>query len=264
MRKIIAVTMIAMGMALGASAAPIEWWDMNDTAGTDLNDLANSGSINSIWNFNTVGAVTDGSGNFVIDGDSGVTTRKLPKKGSATADAGGLLDIYAAPLTTGAYSLTVDFASWNFDAASEGDLWKLKTTDSAGTDIAGIELGIIGGAGRIRLWSNTSGGAAYRSFAYNPTEAAGALVEVRFDFDNNTVDYVVDGNVEYSFTDFIGSNIGGMAYTTSGDTTADWATAASSVSIDAMGIDVIPEPATVGMLGLGALVTMFVRRFKRR
>lgn len=262
MKKIL-VAILLTGLALGASAAPIEWWDMNDTAGTSLLGLNNTGTIDSTWNFNHTGAATDGNGLFVIAGNVGNTTRKLPKKGSATAEITGVNDIYASPLTTGAYSMTVDFASWNFDAASEGDLWKLKVTDSSGTDIAGIELGIVSGAGRIRMWTQGAENQYYRSFDFNATEAAGALAEIRFDLDNDTVAYYIDGTQEYLFTDFAGANIGGMAYTTSGDGTADWATAASNVKIDAMGIDVIPEPATIGMLGLGALATLLIRRLKR-
>ena len=262
MKKVLIMMAVAAGLVLGASAAPIEWWNMNDSSGTDLNDLSNSGSIDSIWNFNTPGMTTDGNGMFVIAGDGETTTRKLPKKGSANAiDADN--DIYATPITSGAYSLTVDFDSWIFDSGSEGDLWKLKAVDSSGVDIAGIELGIVSGAGRIRLWTTADGGSYYRSFAFNATEAAGALAEVRFDLDNDTVAYYIDGNEEYSWDDFNGANIGGMALTTSGDGIADWSTAASSISIDEMGLNVIPEPATLGMMAIGGLFALMARRFKQ-
>jgi hypothetical protein len=262
MKKAAILVTISIGLMQSVLAAPLEWWDMNDPAGTSLLGLNNTGTIDSIWNFNHTGAATDGNGLFVVAGNVGNITRKLPKKGSATAEITGVNDIYAAPVTTGAYSLTVDFASWTFDSASEGDLWKLKVTDSSGIEIAGIELGIVSGAGRIRMWTQGVSNQYYRSFAFNTTEAAGALAEVRFDLDNDTVSYYIDGNQEYLFSDFAGANIGGMIYNTAGDGTADWATAASNIKINAMGIDVIPEPATIGMLGVGAAVILYFRRKK--
>lgn len=248
MKRIIKIIAVAAGLVHGVQAASIEWWNMNDAAGTSLLGLTNSGTLGSVWNFNHTGAATDGNGLFVVSGSVSNTTRKLPRKGSATAESGGTLDIYAAPLTTGAYSLIVDFASWTFDPASTGDLWKLKATDSSGVDIAGIELGLVAGAGRIRMWTKGSTNTYYRSFNYNSTEAAGPRAEVRFDFDKNTVSYHIDGEQKYSFTDFAGTNLGSLIYTTSGDGTNDWSTAASNIKIDAMGIDVISSPAKIGLL----------------
>ncbi|QHI69084.1 hypothetical protein [Tichowtungia aerotolerans] len=242
MKRYLVTMIVAMMATLSTFALPLEWWDMSDTAGTDLNDLSNSGTLASVWNFNTVGAVTDGNGLFVISGDSGTTTRKMPKKGTANAEAGA--DVYASPITVGAYSLTVDFAAWSLDASSLGDVWKLKAQDSSGTDIAGIEFGMDSTTtARLRMWNLESDGAAYRSYSFDVTSASGTVAEVQFDFDNGTVAYVVDDVEQYSAVDFIGTELAGLIYTTSGDGTADWATAASSISIDAMGLDVLSGPA---------------------
>lgn len=238
MKRCIQMIIVAVMAGFSASALPLEWWEMNDAAGTDLNDLSNSGTLGSVWNFNTAGHETDGNGLFVIAGDAGVgsTTRKLPKKGTANADASN--DLYASPITNGAYSLTVDFAAWSLDAGSLGDLWKLKAQNSAGVDIAGIEFGMdTTNSVRIRMWNLESDGSAYRSYSFNVSSPSGAVAEVHFDFDNDTVSYVLDGVEEYSDTDFIGTELAGIIYTTSGDGTADWSTAASSFSIDAMGLD---------------------------
>jgi hypothetical protein len=250
MKHIKTTAVLLMICAAGAFSAPLEWWEMSDAAGTDLNDLSNSGTLGSSWNFNTAGHETDGNGLFVVTGDSGTFTRKLPND----AD-----NKYDTPFTSGAYSLDVNFAAWAFDAASEGDLWKLKAQDSSGADIAGIELGVNSGAGRIRMWTLADGGVTYyRAFTFNLAEAGGATASVEFDFDNNTVAYYLDGSQENLFTDFAGTELAGMVYTTSGT----WGTAASALSIDSMGLDVIPEPATIGMLGVGGLVTLLVRRLK--
>ena len=258
----IAMMVLTIGAA-AVFAAPLEWFDMNDSAGTDLNDLSNSGTLGSVWNFNTPGMLTDGSGNFIIAGDGGTTTRKLPKK--ATANAHATLDQYASPLTTGAYSLDLNVTSWSWDAASEGDLWKLKAQNLAGVDVAGIEVGLVGGNARVRMWSLGESNAYYRTFNYTGlTDSSGHSYSVEIDFDNDTIDYVVDGTTEYSFTDFAGTELAGLVLSLNGDGTADWATAASSISIDSMGVDVIPEPATVGMIGLGGAIALVIRRFRDR
>lgn len=254
------ISTAALFCSLAAFSAPIEWWSMNDVAGTDLNDLSNSGTLGSEWNFNTAGHETDGSGLFVVSGDAavGTTTRKLPKKGTANAELEA--DVYASPITAGAYSLVVDFDSWSFDAASEGDAWKVKAQDSSGVDIAGIEMGVNAGQGRMRMWTMGASNSYFRTFNFNLVEAAGATAEVRFDFDNDTVAYYVDGAEEYSFSDFSGTEFAGMVYTTSGDGTADWATPASSLSIDAMGVDVIPEPAVLGLISVAGLMLFLSRK----
>lgn len=249
----------AVFLTLVCGATPLEWWDMNDASGTILKNLANSGTYGSPFAGGLAAlGTTDGSGHFVVAGNGGKTTQKAPKAGSTYADS--VNPVYASPLTTGSYSLDVNFASWNWNTASEGDLWKFKAQDSSGVDIAGIELGIVGGAGRIRMWTMGASNTYYRSYAVDLVSTTGAAAQVFFDFDANTVSYVLNGVTQFSAADFVGSNLGLMVYTTAGDGVNDWVTAASNIKIDSMGINVIPEPATVGMLGLGALVAMLVRR----
>ena len=67
MKKWMTIMMVA-GFALGASAAPLEFWEFNEVAGVDLNDaeLVNSGSLGSLWNFGGAGMATDGSGSLVL------------------------------------------------------------------------------------------------------------------------------------------------------------------------------------------------------
>lgn len=236
MKRYIGAMIVTAMTAINAFSLPLEWWEMNDPAGTDLNDLSNSGTLGSVWNFNTVGAVTDGNGLFVISGDCGTTTRKMPKKGTANAEADA--EAYASPLTTGAYSLTVDFAAWSLDAASVGDTWKIKAQDLSGTDIAGIEFGMDSTTtARIRMWTQGVGNQYYRSYSFGISSTSGALCQVQFDFDNDTVSYLIDGQEQFSASDFAGSELATLVYVTAGDGAADWATAASSLSIEAIGLD---------------------------
>lgn len=223
--------------------AALEWWNMNDTVGTALKDLINSGSYGSPWSGGTSSlGVTDGSGIFVVGGASGKTTQKAPKAGTAYADA--TLNQYAVPLTNGAYSLVVNFDSWQWDAASEGDLWKLKAQSVNGTDIAGVELGIVAGQGRIRMWTQGLSNTYYRAYTVPAVSMAGATAQVIFDFDADTVSYVLNGVEQFSATDFVGENLGLLVYTTAGDGVNDWVTSASHIKINSMGLDTVTATQT--------------------
>ena len=187
MKKTTMIVAVMTGLARSVSDGQLEYWEMNDAAGADLNDLANSGSLNSLWNFNTAGIVTDGSGNFVASGDAGTYTRKLPKKGSANAEGTGEFDTYAAPLlgSAGVYSLELNFSAWNFDAASLGDKIQLKVQDSAQNDLANIFVEMDSATTtRIKMVV----GDKSRVWAYTLTESAAQGARVDFYLVNGTVD----------------------------------------------------------------------------
>lgn len=232
----------------------LEFWEFNDPAGTDLNELANSGSLGSSWNFNTPADLTS-NGQFVLGGDSGTTTRKLPDG----LNEDGTTNLYASPLTSGTYTLTVNFASWNMDSASVGDLWKLGINAADGSTTLAQVIFEVDSASttRLRLAAPTDAGGNYRNFSYGLTQASPVSVSIEFDFDSDTVRYLVDGSETHSFTGFTATEIGQMTYVKSGA----WGTAASSVTIDSMGLTTVPEPTTVALIcGLAGLVFVSVRR----
>lgn len=199
-----------------------EGWEFTDTSGTDLNDLANLGSLNSAWNFNTT-AATNGSGQFVIPGDSGSTTRRLPKKGTANALSGD--DYYSTPLSAGKYRFEVKFTSWNIDAASVGDSLTLQVNDASSNSIARIDLEMNAADVDVRF-SGIDGN--YRDTGpLNLVQASAQTAAIDFDFENDTIDYIFNGSVIHSFA-FTGTNIGRMSYVQNGT----WGTAATSVSLD--------------------------------
>lgn len=206
---------------LPASEELREGWEFDDTLGTDLNDLLNSGSWGSLWKFNT-NAATDGSGNFVVPGDAGTTTRRLPESGTANALAGD--DFYAIPVTTGKYRWEVKFSSWAFDSASNGDSLQLQVDDASSNTIARIDLRVLSAGTDIRF-SGFDGN--FRSAVYTYVESSPITAAIEFDFDKDTIDYLVNDSVVYSFV-FNGANIGRLSYFQSGA----WTTAASSLSVD--------------------------------
>lgn len=201
-----------------------EGWEFNDTVGTDLNELLNSGSLGSLWRFNS-DAATDGSGNFVIPGDAGITTRRLPDRGTANALVGD--DFYAEPITEGKFRWEVKFSSWSFDSASNGDMLQFQVDDASATTIARIDLRVDGTGTEIRFSGLGDGNSNFRSTAFTYVESSAITAAIEFDFDKDTIDYLLNGSVVESFA-FTGGNIGRLSYILNGS----WTTAASSVTID--------------------------------
>jgi len=248
------------GIALCAAAAPLEFWTMDDPFGTDLNNLTNSGSLGSVWNYNTPGVLADGSGNLVVDGDGGTTTRKLPKAGTANANPGS--DTYATPLSGAAtYRLELNLTSWAFDPASVGDALRFKIRDSSQADLVVISILMdSSSSSRIRLAAGDKG----RNWAFG-SSAGATTAYVDFNIAAGTVEMNVAGDVRsYTGVAFSGSDIGDMVFTKSGDGTADWATSGTSIAIDSMGLSVVPEPGTAGLLLVSGGVLFMARKKRTR
>ncbi|CAA6696429.1 MULTISPECIES: sulfatase-like hydrolase/transferase [unclassified Lentimonas] len=203
------------------SSVAREAWEFDDAVGTDLNELNNSGSLNSPWRFNTVDA-TDGNGLFVLVGDSSTITRKLPERGTANAVAGA--DFYANPISTGKYRVEIKFASWDVDAASAGDSWELKLKNAADSTILNLVLS-LGSTGTSFTYSKNGTDEIVQNFGL--VETGPITVAVDIDFDNDTIDYLLNDSVTHSFA-FTASDIGQFVYIKAGS----WTTAATSVSID--------------------------------
>jgi hypothetical protein len=236
---------LLMILAAGtAFSEPVEFWEMNDRAGTELQNLVNSGSQKSAWNFESIGAA-DGQGNFIVRGDGGSYTRKLPTKGSANAHA--MEDRYATPITAGSYRLEIDFSAWNIAASSAAaqDALSFGVNDAAGNRIARIALR---SAGDIQF-SGFDGG--YRTVSVNAVESGTNAYAIEFDFDTDTIEYFANGSSIYSGV-MSGSDIGTFIFTKNGE----WNTADTWFKIDSMGLRVIQksvsetdfEPETIGII----------------
>lgn len=236
-------------------AAPVsdanaqELWSFDyESVGNDLGDIANTGVLNSVWNIS--GASTDGAngaGQWTVTGDSGTFTRKLPDAGTANADL--LADEYAAPVETGKYRFVVDFASWNVDAASVGDVFSIKLNESAdggGSTLANIQLELNATDVTVKWGSTTQTGGAFRTEILPLVNPDGARVEIEFDFDNDVVSYYLDGAFKYSFSGvdaFNGDDIGQLLYVKANSGT--WGTAATSILIDEVGYFAVPANTVI-------------------
>jgi arylsulfatase A-like enzyme len=209
-----------------AGETEIEDFTFDDDPNTDLNDLANTGTRASTWNFNTP-SQTDGNGLFVITGDGGTTTRRLPAKGSPNALADD--HIYAAPLTGGKYRLEVKFDSWDVDPASAGDEWTFNAGDATGTTIARIDFQIASGGVNFRF--SGFDGNFREEGNYSLVQTAPVTAAIIFDFDNDSIEYLIDGTVLHTFA-FTATEIGQLSYIKGPPGSGIWNTAATSISLD--------------------------------
>lgn len=230
------VTVDSMGwVSLEADGTEIEYFTFDsELDGDQLQEIENSGSLGSTWNFNSAGGdAADGFGKWLIPGDSGTTSPKLPDPG------------YTVPETTGRYRLEADFASWDFDAASIGDKWNLRLIETGGGTIAQIVCEVDSASSvRLRFSGDFVSGGSFRDYAFSLVEVAGASAAIEFDFDNDTAYYIVDGVIQEVFTDFAGLDISQMFYVKNGDGTADWVTADSSLTLDSFGYRSVDAPVS--------------------
>jgi hypothetical protein len=234
MKKITIMTILIALLAMNASALPLEYWTFDDAVTHKLDQAANSGSNGSLWDWSNAEGTTDGAGNFVLQGDGGNATRKLPKKNMANAHA--TEDRYATPYTTGKYRLEVDFASWDFSTNSVGANAALKAVDSNDIAIAGIRLN-MNSTNNVQVNLYVDKNDHWTTWNYSLAEVGGAKAAVEFDFDNNTVDYYVDGVKTKSFTDFSAGNFSQLTFQKLGD---GWTDAATTVKMSAFGLSQLP------------------------
>lgn len=205
-----------------ASASTLrEGWEFSEAINTDLNDLINTGTFGSLWRFNSVDK-TNGSGQFVLAGDSGSHTRKLPARNTANALVDD--DMYVTPLTSGKYRLEVKFTSWDVNAASAGDVWRFKLNNTSASQIVAVAAEITASSMDIRF---AAAGATEKVQTFNLVEAGTNTLAVEFDFDADEVDFILNDTVLQS-NPFTGDNLGQLIYAKNGA----WSTAATSLSID--------------------------------
>lgn len=222
---------VLVSLASAAFANPLEFWAMNDPAGTGLESVKNSGSRGSAWNFPTPDG-TDGQGNFVVKGDGGAFSRKLPAKGSATAvpDA----ERYLKPVAKGAYRLELNFSSWTIaeGSATAGDTFSFGVNDAQGERIARISIR----PGKDVQFSGFDG--AYRTASLEPVQQRPVSFAIEFDFDADTITYFKNGTNIYTGA-MTGKEFSTVVYNKNGE----WNTSGIHFKIDSMGLKAIESSA---------------------
>jgi hypothetical protein len=220
----------------------LEFWEFNDVAGKTFNTGSNDGMVNSgvnasNWNFGgTSGGTmqTDGNGNFVISAHGGQTFRKLPN------DPG-----YGTPYSTGKYRMEMDFNSWNLDNTATGSSMGMELVNTSGARIAAFLLGTDNSNNaRFQFSGISNSSLVYQSSSVDLVNANTAnSIALEFDFDNNTMKFLVNDSSVRSISDFDADEFSQLKFFTNNL----WSTN-STVSLDSMGLLQIPEPKTYALI----------------
>ena len=255
------VLALTFGTALSTqSLSALEYWEFNDVAGKSFStssnpdNMANSGSNNSYWNHGATGGSmeTDGNGNFVVSQHAGQTYRSLPENG------------YSTPYSSGRYRLEMNLTSWSLDATANGASLALDLVDAGNAKVAGMLIGTDNsGNARFQFWGvSASATGSTNNLAYQAhnlashTSVTPASIAVEFDFDNETLEYFVDGSSIRVIDDFNATEFSELKFFTNNP----WTTG-STVSIDSMGLIGVPEPETYALtMGLIVLVVLGIRK----
>ena len=275
-----------------ATNVKLDYFEFNDVAGktfgtSTVAGWANTGVLDSRWNFGNVsqnpGGVnaagtqafkTDGSGNMILTGLQGQTFRKL---GAGTTGA------YTTPLgastllggaATGIYRFELNLASWSLDAngLNNNSFQAMLTSAASGTDIAGIRLKLNDGASQIQMYTDSTDSGAQNNFhnidfaALTGNPAQNLAIEL--DYNTGGIKYLVNGVTVQNYTNFNKVAIGSLQLTTSGvnnsPTTGTFWSPDNTVSVNSMGLSMVPEPSTGSMilLGMGGLAAVRLLRRK--
>jgi hypothetical protein len=242
---LLALASIAIGNVAVAQISPYELWTFDtDAVGTDLNDLANTGSNGSAWNFNTPDDTVISGGLFEITNAAGGTsTRKI---------------VYGTAVSGGSWLWQIDLSSWDFSDLADNDQITIKVAGDS-SDAAGIAFKRVDASTfQVRQFTSTDGGARYRNTDLTISGSTAMTIGIEFNLDAGTVSYLIDGSETYSWSDFNQTSITGLTYSKGGS----WPSGSSNVTLDSMGLyAVVPEASTFALLaGFAALGLVIIRR----
>ncbi|VGO17488.1 hypothetical protein PDESU_06084 [Pontiella desulfatans] len=220
----------------------LEYWDFeadaaNKSFGTNW---VNSGSLGSEWTFGGPDTITtDGAGSLIVSNHSGEVFRKLPKAG--TANANPTNDAYATAFTTGKYRLEMNFASWDLpEGADSGNLELQALSGTNAVALIRLRVNDAGNATWMQLMGVESGAQKFNTYGLgtastNRTTPATAVIE--FDFDNDTIEYFLNGELKKSTNVFNEAGFDQLVFTTD----ANWSSN-NVVVIESMGLSTFIDP----------------------
>lgn len=251
--KIIMVMAVAALVAGGVSASLVESWQFNDDIETELNVVANAGSGGTAWNFAMPAEGTvDGAGSLAIGDDPLTANQAVSKDWTRKAT-------FASAITTGTFVFETKYSAWNL-------------TQTVGNGII-VKVGGTG-ANTVNLvfdWRATDNIRTRHAVAglTGTAKQKGALLDsgsdlvVRLSGNLDTGAFTTSYNLGGTgFTDLI-TDGGGLTSISEVLVAVEGTTAWSAgeyVGVDYMQLDVIPEPATLGLVAAFGAGIMFVRR----
>lgn len=208
----------------------LSYWTFDtDIAGASFDNgnggITNTGTIGGTWNHGkTAGMEADGLGNLVI---SNVASkyRKFPDGGYPKG-----------AFNNGKYRLVIDLSAWKMDPTNSGS-FAFEVCDQAGKRVVGLNIYAEKGLNtKVRFSASCLGGwqgkgVDYASYLGNLEGVEALTLEIEFDFDYNTVNYMVNGAVLKTITDFNSTSLHQLKIFTD----AKWSTRAEA-SINEMGL----------------------------
>jgi hypothetical protein len=232
---------------------------------TSALNVYSGGSANLTGGTSTLGGASTIDGALTVNG--GILTFDTDGDNDMAVSGAGTLVLQSGTLNTTA-TAAGDLLTLNADVAISGG-----AVDLNGQIAVGQEFRVDGtGAASINLEriSGTSDGTFKFVFAAEGVDTI--QVDAWMTLGNASLD--VDGTAyagsETSFVllDAVNNTANFASYNVTGFGTegVDWEivqTLGSGTSADVV-LNIIPEPATIGMLGLGGLLTLFVRRYLRQ
>ncbi|MFA6173750.1 MAG: autotransporter-associated beta strand repeat-containing protein [Kiritimatiellales bacterium] len=199
------------------------------------------------------GLIKAGSGTLVLTGDSDYTGNTV------ITNDGGKLVINGINLSSNitAYAGATLGGTGTVQAVTMESGSTLSVGNSPGTMTFNDALTLVSGSTNVmEIWSDVS----YDVLMGAGTNALTMAGETVFDFTGWAGGVTNGATFAYAdmFANWASTNVTGATYSTRG------LGVGQSLDFTTDGFTVIPEPATIGMLGLGALLTIMLRRFRTR
>ncbi|MFA6172128.1 MAG: autotransporter-associated beta strand repeat-containing protein [Kiritimatiellales bacterium] len=258
--------------ALGTGTLTLQSLNAQLGVSTDLsggNGVAND-IVLATANSTTISITNNLKLSGVISGYGG--TNGLTKSGAATLTLSGA-NTYTGTTTVAAGQLAVDgilasdiTVQNGAMLSGTGTLQAAVTVDAGGTLSVGHSPGMMtfndaltlvsGSTNVMEIWSDVS----YDVLMGAVTNTLTMAGETVFDFTGWAGGVTNGATFAFAdmFSNWASTNVTGATYSTRG------LGVGQSLDFTPDGFTVIPEPATIGMLGLGALITLMIRRMRTR
>jgi len=242
---------LTCAMAASLSAQALDYWDFaTATDGDGLQDVANTGSLGTAWNFNTTaqGDVVT-SGVFNVSGDETITRKATLASATALNTLGS------------SFRYELDVASWDLTNADVGTSVAFRVADSAAQNFAQIILEKDTATTARFRWSTelSDGSSFFRQEAVTLTGGP-AVYAIEFEL-GGLVNYLSGATVVNTSTlNFGSSDIAESLFVKNNITTG---TADAILSVNSFGLSAVPEPSTYALIG-GLLALSYVMTRRRK
>ena len=264
MKTLISLSLLAVAVPL--TAQNIDFWDYTSASdGSGLQDVANTGSLNTGWDFNTTTQLDDVLGGvFRVTGSNGDGSGGNPNSFTRKATPASPLSLDTLGGATDLFRFEVNFESWDVSSLAEGENVSWKLNGPSNNTFAQIILEKENSTTtRFRWSSSTDGGGFFRNDDIVALSGGPVSYAVEFALGGNVIYYkdgvaIHDSSLigspsifdETTYTETLYVNGAGSA-----------ATASVVAEISSFGFSVVPEPASYALLsGLLALAGLVLRR----